>query len=175
MPNNRFSPFPTLRTDRLVLRQLSARDAGEIFALRSDEDVNKYIDRPIATTIEDARNFIQKITEIVKHDEGIYWAITLADSDNLIGTICLFNFSSGNIQGEIGYELLPAFQRQGIMQEAMSKVVNYALQVLALKTIEAYTHPENRNSAKLLQKLNFKKQESTDHHHTVVLFKLSAT
>ena len=119
--------------------------------------------------------FIQKITEVVKHNKGIYWAITLTNNDNLVGTICLFNFSNENDQAEIGYELLPAFQGQGIMQEATSKVIAFGRDVIGLKTIEAYTHLENENSSKLLEIFNFKKQENIDSNSNgmFVTFKLS--
>jgi ribosomal-protein-alanine N-acetyltransferase len=175
MLTNTFSPFPVLKTDRLILRQLSVNDDKEIFALRSDKEVNKYLGRQPAGTIEDARKFIHKIDEVVRQNEGIYWAITLADNDNLIGTICLFNFSNENDQAEIGYELLPAFQKQGIMQEAISKVIAFGFDVIGLKAIEGYTHLENESSSKLLEKFNFRKQESSDNNANdmFVTFKLS--
>ena len=177
MLNRRFTPFPVLKTERLTLRQLSVNDDKEIFALRSDKQVNKYLGRDPSNTIEDARKFIHKIEEVVRQNEGIYWAITLADNDNLIGTICLFNFSNENDQAEIGYELLPAFQGQGIMQEAISKVIAFGFDVIGLKAIEAYTHLENENSSKLLEKFNFRKQENIDNNSNdmFVTFKLSAT
>ena len=175
MLTNTFTPFPVLKTERLTLRQLSVNDDKEIFALRSDKQVNKYLDREPSNTIEDARKFIDKIAEVVRQNEGIYWAITLTNNDNFVGTICLFNFSNENNQAEIGYELLPAFQGQGIMQEATSKVIAFGLDVIGLKTIEAYTHLENKNSSKLLEKYNFKKQEYIDSNSNdmFVTFKLS--
>jgi len=171
-----FTPFPVLKTKRLTLRQLSVNDDNEIFALRSDQQVNKYIDRDPSNTIDDARKFIQKIEEVVSRNEGIYWAITLKDHDKLAGTICLFNFSNENDQAEIGYELLPAFQGQGIMQEAIAKVIAFAFDVIGLKTIEAYTHLENKSSTKLLEKFNFRKQANVDKNSKgmYVVFKLSA-
>ena len=175
MLDNSFAPFPVLKTERLTLRQLSVNDDKEIFALRSDKQVNKYIDRQPSIVIEDARRFIEKISEIVKQNEGIYWAITLTKDDNLVGTICLFNFSNENDQAEIGYELLPAFQRQGIMQEATSKVIAFGIDVIGLKAIEAYTHLENENSSKLLEKFNFRKQKNIDSNSNdmFVIFRLS--
>ena len=38
---------------------------------------------------------------------------------------------------------MPAFQGQGIMQEAISKVIAFAHEVIGLKVIEAYTHLED--------------------------------
>ena len=176
MLNNTFTPFPVLKTERLTLRQLSVNDDKEIFALRSDKQVNKYLDRQPSNTIKDARNFIHKIVETVKQNE-FYWAITLTNNDNLVGTICLFDFSNEHNKAEIGYELLPTSQGQGIMQEAISKVISFGLDVLGLKTIEAYTHLENKNSSKLLEKYNFKKQENFDSNSNdmFVIFKLSST
>ncbi len=172
-----FTPFPILKTERLTLRQLSVDDDKEVFALRSDKQVNKYLEREAGNTIEDARNFIHKIAEVVSQNKGIYWAITLTDTDKLVGTICLFNFSNETDQAEIGYELLPAFQGQGIMQEALSTVIAFGLDVIGLKAIEAYTHLENKNSSKLLEKYNFRKQENMDSNsdNMFVTFKLSAT
>ena len=177
MVNNVFTPFPVLKTERLILRQLSINDDKEIFALRSDKQVNKYLDRVPSASLEDARNFIHKIAEVVRKNEGIYWAISLADNKNLVGTICLFNFSYENDQAEIGYELLPVFQGQGIMQEAISKVISFGVDVIGLKAIEAYTHLENKNSSKLLGKYNFKQKENSDDNSIsmFVTFKLSIT
>jgi ribosomal-protein-alanine N-acetyltransferase len=54
---NSFTPFPVIKTERLTLRQLSVNDDKEIFALRSDKQVNKYLDREPSNSIEDARKF----------------------------------------------------------------------------------------------------------------------
>ena len=52
-------PFPNIATERLSLRQLKIEDENEIFVLRSDERILKYLDLPIAKTIDDASNFIE--------------------------------------------------------------------------------------------------------------------
>jgi ribosomal-protein-alanine N-acetyltransferase len=160
MLNKTFTPFPVIKTERIILRQLSLIDEKEIFALRSNTQVNKYLDRDLSNTIEDARKFIQRIVEFVKQNESIYWAITLSTNNILVGTICMFQFSNENDQAEIGYELLPEFQGQGIMQEAISKVIAFGFEVIGLKTIVAQTHLENENSTKLLEKFNFMKQDN---------------
>ena len=87
-----------------------------------------------------------------------------------MGTICLFDFSDDNSKAEIGFELLPAYQGKGIMQEAASKVVVFAFQQIGLKTIDACTHPENLGSIRLLEKLNFERHSVVDDN--LLLFKL---
>jgi ribosomal-protein-alanine N-acetyltransferase len=57
----KFSPFPILKTDRLILRRLTIEDENEIFFLRSDENINRYVDRPKPNSLADARKHIDKL------------------------------------------------------------------------------------------------------------------
>lgn len=155
MANRNFAPFPILTTERLTLRQLSIDDRQDIFALRSDHEINKYLGRQASKTIEDAISFIHKIDENIKKNDSIYWVITLTKTKTFVGTICLFDFSNETNSCEIGYELMTQFQGQGIMIEAAEKVIDYAFQTLQLQKILAFTHNDNLNSTKLLTKLNF--------------------
>jgi [ribosomal protein S5]-alanine N-acetyltransferase len=162
MINRSFTPFPTLTTARLTLRQLSTDDGESIFALRSDTEINKYLERQPSQTIEDAINFINKINDTIKKNDGIYWVITLTNSNTFVGTICLFSFLNEENKCEIGYELLTNYQGQGIMKEAAEKVIGYAFHTLQLQKIEAFTHNDNQHSTKLLLKLGFEKSIAAD-------------
>jgi ribosomal-protein-alanine N-acetyltransferase len=173
MGDRNFTPFPVLKTERLTLRQLVSGDANEIFALRSDANVNKYLGRRPSVSIDDAITFIQTIDDNIKRNDSIYWVITLNGTDKLIGTICLFDFSDDNTKAEIGFELLPGFHGKGIMQEATSKVIDFGIQHIGLHSIEAYTHYENQSSTRLLEKFNFKKISPVEGN--LVMFKLTST
>lgn len=150
-----FTPFPVLTTERLILRQLTLEDENEVLAIRSNEMVNKYIDRPPTRTIEDARKFIDRITKNISNNESAFWAITLKNNPALIGSITLWKISKEHERAEIGYELHPDFHGKGIMQEAFTKVVEFGFQTMKLKTIVAFIHKENEPSKKLLEKNNF--------------------
>jgi ribosomal-protein-alanine N-acetyltransferase len=162
MLNKTFTPFPILTTERLTLRQLVINDEQEIFTLRSDSEINKYLDRQISKTVDDARNFINMINENIHKNDSIYWAITFSARNILVGTICLFGFSDENGSCEIGYELLTNFQGQGIMQEAAEKVIGYAFNTIKVQKIEAFLHRDNRGSIKLLEKLSFRNSNKPD-------------
>jgi ribosomal-protein-alanine N-acetyltransferase len=162
MLNKNFTPFPILITERLTLRQLAIIDEQEIFALRSNSEINKYLDRPISKSIEEARNFIIKINEHINNDAALYWGIALGNNDQLVGTICLYGFSDEHLNCEIGYELLPDFQGKGIMQEAAKKVIDYAFNIIKVQKIEAFLHKDNLRSVQLLEKLSFKKSDKAD-------------
>ena len=150
-----FSPFPVITTERLLLRPLATTDDEEIFTIRSNEIGNQYLGRPKASSIEDARVFIEKIISGIANNVSIFWAIVLPPSNKLAGTICLWNIDDANHIAEIGYELHPDHYGKGIMQEAMLKVIEYAFDIMQLQTIDAYVHQHNERSIKLLEKFNF--------------------
>jgi [ribosomal protein S5]-alanine N-acetyltransferase len=162
MLNKYFTPFPILTTERLTLRQLMITDEEEIFTLRSDSEINKYLDRQLSNTVEDSRNFINKVNENISKNVALYWAITLSCSNTFAGTICLFGFSDENDNCEIGYELLTDFQGQGIMKEAAEKVIDYAFNKIGVQKIEAFFHRDNQRSVNLLEKLLFRNSNKHD-------------
>ncbi|OKS87835.1 GNAT family N-acetyltransferase [Mucilaginibacter polytrichastri] len=153
--NINLSPFPTLTTERLTLRKLNTKDADAIFYLRSNNIVNAHLDRAPAKTIQEAKDFIQKIKKILQNQEGVYWAIALNTNDTLIGTICYYNFDLENNIAEIGYELNPTYHGQGIMQEAIKKVIDYGFETMQLNAITAFPRIDNQSSIKVLNRNGF--------------------
>lgn len=171
--NRNLQTFPILITERLTLRKLAKKDSAAILQLRSNAEINKFLDRKPSKTTEDALNFINSIIEN-ESDELFYWAITKTDEDKLIGTICLFDFVAVLNKCEIGYELLTEYQGQGIMIEAAKKVVEFASKTLGIGMIDALTHKDNHNSTALLQKLNFKRLDTIlENNPDLVLFRLT--
>ena len=167
MPQYNFSPFPELHADRLLLRRLTVEDAPEIFFLRSDESVIKYLDREPATSIQDAKDFIQNIHQTVEAGETILWAIALnSKPGELIGTICFWKIEPKHYRAEIGYALHPQHWRKGIMTEAIEMVLDYGFKVMNLHSVEARISTRNIASASLLEKSSFIKEG----HLTVTFF-----
>ncbi len=150
-----FTPFPSLTSLRLRLRRLEQQDQQEIFNLRSDEQVNLHLDRQPAKSLDDARLFIEKINSVIEKNVGVYWAICLKENPRLIGTICYFDFSTAEESAEIGYELLPFYQGKGIMQEAVSLVIQFGFEVMRLKKITAFPTSDNLKSIKMLERNGF--------------------
>ncbi len=153
-----FSPFHNLETDRLYLRRVANEDVNEIFALRSNKETMKYIPRPLVKTTDDALAHIAMIDEKIVTNEGINWAIALKDSPKLIGIIGHYRIKPEHFRAEIGYMLLPEYQRKGIISEAIKEVVKYGFEILKLHSIEAIIDPENWASEKVLLKNGFVKE-----------------
>jgi ribosomal-protein-alanine N-acetyltransferase len=153
-----FNPFPNLSTERLLFRQLTFDDANEIFLLRSDARVNRFLTRNQCKTIEEAGAFINKINRGIGNNDAVYWAITLKNDKKLVGTICLWNLQPENYRAEIGYELHPDYWKKGIMSEAIHGIIEYGFEVLNLHSIEADVDPANAQSVALLEKNGFIKE-----------------
>jgi ribosomal-protein-alanine N-acetyltransferase len=159
MVEMQFTPFPELKTERLLLRKLTANDASEMFFLRSNEDVLRFLGREPAQSVAEVEEFISKINKNIDQNESILWGIALLNEPGkIIGTICLWNFKPEHYRSEIGYILHPAHWRKGIMKEAINRVVDYAFVTLALHSIEAMLSPANIASTAMLESTGFVKE-----------------
>jgi ribosomal-protein-alanine N-acetyltransferase len=156
MLNLNFTPFPILETERLILRQPSPDDKHEVFALRSNEIVNRHLDRPIAKSVDDAVKHMEKINGMFRNKELISWVINLKGSKKQIGDLGFLYFSPEKQQAEIGYQLLPEYHGKGIMTEAVEKVIEFGAKNIGLRKILAVTTEANISSVKLLKNFGFR-------------------
>ncbi|MBC7382038.1 MAG: GNAT family N-acetyltransferase [Bacteroidia bacterium] len=155
MQNLQLATLKIPETERLTLHLLSEADLPEIFLLRSNPIVNKFIQRPLAMNMEEAFKFIVKIQTGLQLNNSILWSICFKNSTQLIGTICLWKFSKDRTIAELGYELMPKYHGQEIMNEAVQAVLELGFNTIGLSAIEAFTHHANTSSIKLLLKNNF--------------------
>ena len=153
-----FLPFKNLESQRLILRRITAADVNEIFALRSDADLMKFIPRPLCKDVNDALVHINMIQQKLETNEGINWAITLKGNDILIGIIGHYQIKWEHFRSEIGYMLAPEFKGKGVITEAVQLIVEYGFNEMNMHSLEAVIDPENIASARVLEKNNFIKE-----------------
>lgn len=149
-----FTPFPTLTTEHLCLRQITLEDLNEFFILKSDIRLLKHYNGK-AKTYEEAKQFLYKITDEIVKNEWILWGITLNNENRIVGSICFWNVSEEHFKAEIGYELMYDQQGKGIMQEAIIAVIDYGFKHMKLQLIEALPSLNNTKSIKLLERNRF--------------------
>jgi len=155
----KFSPFPELKTERLLLKRLTPDDAPGLFVLRSDEQVMRYIGREPAGSLEEVIDFIHLVNKAIDANESIMWAIHLLDDpDYIIGTICYWQLQPEHHRAEIGYVLHPEHWKKGIMKETIGKVLAYGFEVMNLHSVEARISPGNLASAASLEATGFIKE-----------------
>ena len=139
------------KTERLVLRELTAADNQFIFELLNTAGWIKFIGNRNIKTIEDADNYIQKI--ITKPNIS-YRVVTLTDNQTAIGLVTFIKRDYLD-HPDIGFAFLPAYNKQGYAFEATKEVLTNLLYQSDYSTILATTIPENNLSIQLLKKLGF--------------------
>ncbi|MBN4047190.1 GNAT family N-acetyltransferase [bacterium AH-315-P13] len=149
MTQNSTHTFPILITKRLKLRRLLMSDSKDVFQLRTDKEVNSFIERPATRTEKSGEEFVARINKSIADNSVYQWVISLQENPKLLGTICLWNFNKDRTVAEVGYDLFPQYQGQGIMTETLNAVIDFGFKT-GFKMIEAYTHKDNIASVKLL-------------------------
>jgi ribosomal-protein-alanine N-acetyltransferase len=150
-----FTTFPVLETERLTLRELNLNDTKAIFGLRTNKEINEFIDRKRLNNLSESRAFIDLISKLAATNKGLFWVLESKNNQQLIGTIGLRNFEDEKNYAEIGYELDPSYHQRGFMSEAFEAILKFGFENLELKTIEAFTHQKNTASIALLKKQQF--------------------
>ena len=111
--------FPALKTERLLLRQMTIEDTDFVFRHFSDAAVNQYLlDEPPVTTVAQAREIIQFYLEPEGKTHN-RWIMVRKSDQQPIGTCGFHKWDKRYFRAEIGYDLSPAFWRQGYMLEAV--------------------------------------------------------
>ena len=150
-----FTPFPYLSTTQCQLRPMRMEDAEQVFYLRTDDRVLKYLDREKMQSLDEAKALTEKIINAVAANENINWAICLKGNDTMIGSIAFWRLVKEHFRAEIGYNLHPDHWGKGIMNEAMKVVLEYGFGEMGLHSVEANVNPANEASIRLLEKNGF--------------------
>ena len=142
-----------LKTDRLLINEITLDDAAFILELMNDKDWIKNIGDRGIRTIEEAEEYIRTrfIKTYAESDLGFY-GLVLKNTNQIIGIAGLID-RDGIDDVDIGYGMLPEFRSKGYAFEATKAVFDYGLNKLKLNKIVAIVNPENPSSIKLLSKL----------------------
>jgi ribosomal-protein-alanine N-acetyltransferase len=76
----------------------------------------------------------------------------------LIGTIGFYRNNLNNHRGEVGYMLEQKYWRNGYMNEALCRILDFGFYDLKFHSIEACINPDNDASRAILLKNNFVKE-----------------
>lgn len=154
-----FSVFPELQTERLLLNMILPTDQQAVYAMFSDEMVTRYNDIQSFSSLEEAEWFLHFMTRRFHDRIGISWALRLrSQPDQLIGMAGFNSWNRQNHCADMGYDLAQAYWGWGLIPEALSVIVDFGFQQMALNRIEAEVMVDNRQSARVLEKLGFTKE-----------------
>jgi ribosomal-protein-alanine N-acetyltransferase len=153
-----FTVFPTLETERLILREMIPADAEAIFRIRGDYEVTKYNIGTAYDRLEQAADLIAAMAQAYREEKEVRWGITLKSDDTVIGMVGYNYWIRRDARGSVGYDLARAYWGQGIMTEALRAVVTFGFRRMDLNRIEADADARNPASARVLAKVGFRQE-----------------
>jgi len=151
-------PFRRLATPRLKLRRLETGDAAAYLGIFSDTETMRFWSGEPIDTLDEAREMLDRDLEWVASGAALCWGIARPENDRLVGKISLYLFSRQNRRAEVGYILDRAYWGRGLMFEALTAVLDFTFDELALHRIEADVDPHHAASLALLEKLGFARE-----------------
>lgn len=142
-----------LDTERLSLREVEADDATFVLDLLNQPSFKKYIGDRGVRTLDQARDYIETRFSRSYRDNGFgLFLIELKQDATPIG-VCGFVKRDTLPDPDVGFALLPQFEKQGYAFEAASATMKYGHETIGLTRVLAITTLDNVASGRLLEKI----------------------
>lgn len=140
-----------LETERLFLRPMNETDVELVFAMRSDEDIMRFIRAP-QTRRAETESWIKLVSSRWTDEKIGFCAIIEKSSKRFVGWCGLWRLQETG-ETEVGYALFKEFWGRGFASEAAGAFLKYGFEHLELEEIVAVANPENTNSRRVMENL----------------------
>lgn len=147
--------FPQLYTERLILRKIQADDIPALVKYANNPQVSKYVlNIPYPYQEPDAVFRIGYVHQGFKANSRYVFSIVLKEDAGFIGEISLHLDAKKPI-AQLAYWIGEPFWNQGIVSEAIARVLTFGFDVLNLDAVLATCDGGNIGSVKVLEKNGF--------------------
>jgi RimJ/RimL family protein N-acetyltransferase len=168
--------WPTLTTDRLVLRPLAWNDVDELAAIHAQESFWRYpYGRGWSRT--ETESFLERKIERYQDSRMAVSAVVVAESGELAGWagLSIPTFLPEILPAvEVGWRLGEQFRGCGIATEAGAAWIRYGFEEVGLESIVSIYEPGNVASGAVMRRLGFALERETTHPvHGVLLHVMS--
>ena len=138
-------------TDRLFLRKLKDYDVDEIFKMRSDKDIMRFI-RKLQTDPEESLAWIEMISARWEKDKIGFCGVIEKQSKSFVGWCGLWQLAETK-EFEVGYAINKNYWGKGYATESAKRILQYGFNELNLNKIVAVSYPENQPSQNVMKRL----------------------
>lgn len=146
----------TFETDRLILRPWSIGDAEDLYTYAKDPRVGPAAGWPVHTSVENSREIIETVLSAPET-----YAICLKTDGHAVGSIGLLFGEKGNIaafepdEAELGFWIGVPFWGQGLIPEAVRRLMQYAFEDLRVQRLWCVYYDGNEKSRRVQEKCGF--------------------
>ena len=149
-----------LETERLILRPWDVSDGESLYQYAKDPLVGPIAGWPVHTGVEESRRVIQTVLSAPET-----YAVTLRGDDRPVGCVGLMmgadsNFDLPDTECEVGYWIGVPFWGQGLIPEAVVRLLERGFEELGMNRIWCSCFDGNIQSRRVQEKCGF------SYHHT---------
>lgn len=151
-------PWEIMRTPNLILRESTLDDIDAFYKIYEHPAITKYMENLFPERDEECaylKNYIEKIYGFYGFG---FWTVIHRPTGNVIGRAGL-SVREGYELPELGFVTDINFQHQGFTYEICHAILTYAKEELFFPEVQAFVHPGNENSIRLLTRLGFQPME----------------
>lgn len=153
--------YKIFETERLLLKPTSLEDAEFLLELLNTPKWLEYIGDRKVRTVEEAKAYIK--TKMLPQLSKLGYSnnTLIRKKDNAKVGICGL-YDREEVSGvDIGFALLPQYERMGYAFESANKMMHFAFKDLQETNVNAITKKNNLSSQKLLEKLGLELNGTT--------------
>ena len=154
------TPELPIRTARLELRRFEQADLPALTAMRSREDVARYLLRP-ALSPEECGAELERAMAVrtLEHEgEALDLAVVRRDTGAFIGDVILFFRNAEDGLGEIGFVFHPDHHGMGFAREAATAMLGVGFDVFGFHRVIGRCDADNTASAGLMERLGMRRE-----------------
>ena len=133
-----------IETERLILRPMNGNDADAAFTWLGNPVVNKYLEDPLYTSVEEIR------TLLTADSSNNAFGIELKETEELIGS-CGIGPEDTDTEWGFGYSFRPEFWNKGYATETLKALIKFAYD-LGIRDFCGSFAIENLASGKVMEK-----------------------
>lgn len=148
---------------RLILRLADSSELAYLWEWACQEDINRLTCRPVPDRTKD--EIVANYAAQIESDKSILLGIYAKEMATLLGRITLFDFNPKNQSMEMGFFLLPAFRKKGIMGDGIKLLLRLLFANNLMNKVYAQTASFNQASCNALEKAGFHCDGRLRQHH----------
>lgn len=151
-------PWKILETERCILRESTEEDVEAFYNIYAEPSITKYMENLYESKVSERAYIREYIEKVYTYYEFGIWTVLLKETGEIIGRAGL-SVREGYELPELGYIIGVPWQGRGLAKEVCRGILQYAWEEFGFHKVQALIQKENEASIKLIQALNFVKQE----------------
>lgn len=149
-------PRPEIWTARLHLRPWLPGDAGQVWAVCQDPELQRWTRVPVPYEASDARTFVEQVSpDGWAAGTDAMFAVLDATGERVLASVSLMHLDRRDRRAELGYWCAAGARRRGVTTEAVRAVCRWGFDALDLHRVEWYAQMGNEASRRVADKAGF--------------------